>query len=235
MTTWRRKFFPSALAVLPSLIAALAEDAAPFNRDEARAVVAMMEKDPPLLDLFAVCPADIFRRDAPFWERWLGRNKTKEKGLESKCADNPAHCFALCTQSGVPEACFHLAIVFQKDEDTVAPRFAEALFSKACALGHGGGCTNRASYIRNVADPDDPLRKRDASAQSLCTFRSFKLDCDADGAWGCAMLGQAHRLGESVTQNAFLARKFYEKSCTLSPNFVACDFSKRALKAMTAE
>jgi hypothetical protein len=177
MTTCWRKFFLSALAVLPPLIvaaAALAEDAAPINRAEARTVVAMMEKDTSPLDLFAVCPADIFLRDAPFWERGRGRNKTKEKGLESKCADNPARGLALCTQSGAPEACFSARNrLSERRRHGRAAHFAEALLTKACALGHGGGCTNRASYIRNVEDPNDPLRKQDAGAQSLCTYRSF--------------------------------------------------------------
>ena len=224
--------FASAMLLISPL--AKADDAAPaFDLAHAREVTAAMDKDPALAKQAAACPADIFRQEAPLWRRWLGLPSRDPYATTQKCEEHPEECYKMCSDFGNAANCFHLALALQRHEADIDSRFAQMMYAKACALGYSGGCTNRGAHMRNVAHIDDESRKAEAAAQDLCQYRSFKLDCEDDEPWGCAMLGQAYQYGEGVGADAASARKYYGKACTLAPNFVACDFSKSALKEMS--
>ncbi|MBW4976615.1 hypothetical protein KZZ08_23730, partial [Roseovarius mucosus] len=67
-----------------------------------------------------------------------------------------------------------------------------------------------------------------------CRARSFRLDCDRRGAWGCAKLGQAYRLGAGAAAEASRARSASDVACAIKPDFAACTFAKRQLAEMGA-
>jgi TPR repeat protein len=212
-----------------------ADDAPPpFDLAHAQEITAAMQGDPALANEVAACPADIYRQAAPFWERWFGWRLDKRETTTQQCEQHPDQCYEFCAESGYARYCFHLALALQAHEEQIAPRFSQMMFARACALGYSSGCTNRGAHMRN-RDNIDIAAKMDKAAQDLCQFRSFKIDCDSDGPWGCAMLGQAYHYGEGVGRDAASARKYYEKSCALAPDFVSCDFSKDALKEMSAK
>jgi TPR repeat protein len=106
------------------------------------------------------------------------------------------------------------------------------LFASACALGEAAGCTNRAAHLRNDMDEGDPLQRLSADQLASCHHRSFKIACDKNDAWGCAMLGQSHRYGEGVRRNMGAARRSYRKACDLAPDFAACGFARADLEEM---
>lgn len=125
-----------------------------------------------------------------------------------------------------------MALAFQENESAVAPRYAQLMFSMACALGKASGCTNRGAHLRNAADEGDPLDSLSQEERDRCQFRSFKIACEKSDNWGCSMLGQAYHTGEGAKKNLSRARRYYKKSCKLDPDFAACAFARGALKSM---
>lgn len=198
-----------------------------LDADGARRVSAAMERDATLQASAGVCPADLFRKEASLGGLLLG----EEPVTRDHCAAHPEECFQACAEKRSGEHCFRLALAFQENEKVISPRFAQLMFSMACARGKAAGCTNRAAHLRNAADEGDPLDSLSDRAKDRCQFRSFKIACEKADNWGCAMLGQAYRNGEGVTKSVALARRYYRESCRLDPEFDACAFSRRALKS----
>lgn len=204
------------------------ERAAPFNGDDARAATAAMDKDETLQARARVCPADVFRKEASLGGLLLG----SEAVTRGHCAAHPEECYRTCVGKRSGEHCFRLALAFQENESVVAPRYAQLMFSMACALGKASGCTNRGAHMRNAAEEGDPLDALSQEEKDRCQLRSFKIACGKNDNWGCAMLGQAYRNGEGAKKSLSLARRYYKKSCKLDPDFAACAFARRALKSM---
>jgi hypothetical protein len=200
-----------------------------LSAEAAKAVTSRMDENPQLRDVFAACPADKFRRAVadPALRLTVATTSTE------RCTADPAGCYHQCI-SGSGSACFHLARSFQEHEGAVPPRYTQMLFSMSCGFGYGAGCTNRASSIRNYLREGDPFRGAGESVKGACQFRSFRIACRQDDAWGCAMLGQSYQYGEGVTRSARLARSAFRKSCRLAPNFEACDFSKEGIGELAA-
>ncbi len=80
--------------------------------------------------------------------------------------------------------------------------------------------------MRNGRYAGDPFRETPLAMRQDCEVRSFMLDCDRRGAWGCAMLGHAYRNGEGVAAQPERARAAFEASCRIAPKFAACTFAK---------
>lgn len=199
-----------------------------LNLAEAREVVETISRDAALTALAKACPADVFARDLPWWRRLAGTADIPR----ATCAAKPKRCLDRCLRWANPEACFSLAQAIEEHDDVLEEYRKEALFTKACALGMGAGCTNRAAGIRNGAYEKDPFRSVAEPEREACLFRSFKVDCEQDGAWGCAMLGQAYQLGQGTEADLAKARAAFEKSCTIDDDFAACDFAKDSIETM---
>ncbi len=204
------------------------EKAASFNGDNARAATAAMDKDETLQARARACPADVFRKEASLGGLLLG----SEAVTSEYCAAHPEECYRTCVGKRSGEHCFRLALAFQENESAVAPRYAQLMFSMACALGKASGCTNRGAHLRNVADEGDPLDSLSQEEKDRCQLRSFRIACSKNDNWGCAMLGQAYHNGEGAKKNPSLARRYYKKSCKLDPDFAACAFARGALKSI---
>ena len=188
-----------------------------------------MDADTTLARVYAPCPADVFRQEMPLLSRLLPEPRIKENEV---CEGEPADCLAACVDRSDAASCFGLARTFQQNENRVAPRYAQMLFSMACALGRRGGCTNRAASIRNRNYPGDPFAEAPDAAKAVCEFRSFTTSCGPGDPWGCAMLGQAYELGEGTARDAGEARRLYRRTCDAAPTFAACDFARDRLKEM---
>lgn len=219
----------AACAIFFAAGAAAQDKTESFNADEARAVAAALDRDQNMLATYQACPADVFRKEASLGALLLGDDA---EVTAEHCARRPSECLSACATRRSGEHCFRLALAFQNNEATIQPRYAQIMFQMACALGKASGCTNRAAHLRNAAGESDPLTALDKSAQEKCQFRSFKLACEKDDPWGCAMLGQAYRNGEGASESGALARRYYKKSCSLNPDFAACAFSRGAMRDM---
>lgn len=218
------------VALATALIAPAAaqqRESTPLATESAQAVVQHMDSNPQLRDLFAACPADNFRRARA--QEASGALRTS--GSEARCAADPSACYAACL-SGSGSACFSLARAFQENEATVPPRYTQTLFATSCGFGYAAGCTNRASSIRNSLRDGDPFRNASKRVRDACQFRSFRIACRGNDAWGCAMLGQSYQYGEGVGVSAPLARGAFRKSCSLAPGFEACSFSREGMSEL---
>jgi hypothetical protein len=198
-----------------------------LNLGAARAVIRKMDADARLRGVLESCPADTFRREAT-----RGRLARGEPVSLRLCLADPDGCHDACVGGRSGEHCFNLARAFQESEEVIAPRYAQMLFSIACAAGSGAGCTNRAASIRNSLREGDPFQGVPEAARDACQFRSFRIACREDDAWGCAMLGQSYQLGEGVARSTGLARGAFRKSCRLSPRFEACTFARDGLREL---
>ena len=220
------------------LAAALLLPAAParaqtpaLNLDEARGVTALMDKDRLMQRTAHACPADVYATLVSPPERVISPRDV----ADDYCAAFPGECYRLCAETRSPVHCFRLAQTFEANISVIKPRYKLALFTFACATGGKGGCTNRGAGLRNGYYDDDPLRRLSRKAKQSCEFRTFRTACGKDDPWGCAMLVQSHRVGEGTPRNATRARRSYEKSCALKPDFAACRFAKSDLEAMLKE
>ncbi|HEX2555539.1 MAG TPA: SEL1-like repeat protein [Microvirga sp.] len=218
----------AACTLLTAISAAVPQPArAGFDAAEARAVAAAINRDRRLTHMLRQCPADVFGKRRP-----KASATRASAGSQASCEARPGACFRACVQAADGEACFRLAQTFQSHEDVIRPLHAETLFTLACASGEGSGCTNRGAGIRNGDYAGDPFKRKPEHVQESCQYRSFKIACDEDDAWGCAMLGQSYQYGEGTRGNPALARAAYEKSCRLAPDFEACEFIRPRLETL---
>lgn len=159
-----------------------------FDAAGARSVAATINRDRRLSHMLRQCPADMFgkRRRAASVTRASATAK-------ASCEDSPGACFRACIQAADGEACLRLAHTFQSHDEVVRPIYAQTLFTLACASGEGSGCTNRGAGIRNRDYPGDLFKQKPERVQESCQYRSFRIACEQDDAWGCAMLGQSYQ------------------------------------------
>ena len=192
--------------------------------DEATAdrLIRRMGEDASPKALLTSCPADVWRS--------RGDLSRSPPVTPAACAKAPDTCLADCLEFSRGNACFTLARVMERTRDGLA---AQTLHVLACAAGQSGGCVNRGGGLRNNRFADDPF-PRDPAIRQPCEVRSFTIACDDDGAWGCAMRGQAYANGEGVPADAAAARRDFAKACALDPKFPACAFAKRRLAEMEA-
>lgn len=198
-----------------------------LDADQATRLMTLIDGDRRLASVFAMCPADAFRRDAPVYALYV-----KPESDEAACATDPVACYRRCAEDAQGSSCFGLARLFQENPDTVANRYAQTLFAMACDAGMGAGCTNRAASLRNNPVDGEPLMAATEVERANCEHRSFDIACRQGDAWGCAMLGQTYQYGEGIERDATRARRYYDQSCAISPSFAACDFAKRHMTSM---
>lgn len=72
----------------------------------------------------------------------------------------------------------------------------------------------------------------DPEELQACLLRTFATACREDDAWGCTMLGQSYQYGEGTPVDLFMARRFYEKSCSMAEDFPACDFARQQMESL---
>jgi len=197
----------------------------PLNREQADKVVVQLDADQRVARVFAMCPADAFRTQQPVWRRLYAPANVPD----ADCARSPRSCLDSCLNWADSRSCFGLARAFQLNDELVPSRYAQMMFSMACATGLGAGCTNRGAAIRNTGDPGGPFNGPDP-ARERCEARSFTIGCGENDAWGCAMLGQSYQKGEGLPADPLQARLMYAKSCAISPSFAACRFATRRMK-----
>ena len=180
-----------------------------------------MDGDAAVRRLLALCPADVYRR----------RVGPGSGATQAVCGRRPEQCLALCLERGSADACFSLAGIVQATP-RLDPLYGESLYQMACAAGDATGCVNRAAGLRNASYAGDPYPKRPAARRLTCQFKSFSLGCEAGGAWGCTMRGQAYALGEGVPADAAAARRDFTRACALGPRFAACSFAKKRIEEL---
>jgi hypothetical protein len=114
-------------------------------------------------------------------------------------------CVSEC-ERGRAVSCYGAALEMQKIDAQLA--VVQALFMRACRLGHASACTNAAAG-RNGLD--------------ACSVRTYDRTCGQAGdPWGCTMLGLALAKGEGVTRDLARARTVLRKACAAAEDDPAC-------------
>jgi TPR repeat protein len=222
-----------AVAIMVGFAAAVApahgDDDPAYDRAAMARVEALLDGDPQFAERYAACPGDLFAAERPFFG-----DLAKDIRVET-CEADPEYCHATCTQGQSGGACLKLARAMQDNEPETKARYYEGLFTQACALGEGSGCTNRGGGIRNGVYADDPFRDAGKTMRDACLFRTFTAACGNEDAWGCAMLGQAYQYGEGTQVNEVAALRHFRQSCEIDPDFAACHFAEDHISNMTGE
>ncbi len=220
------RWWPALCGVLGVVLAGIvqptrAEEPTPLDLAQAKTVMQEMDGDSRLQAVFALCPADAYERDAPFYAADVKPDATPL----GQCSAAPEACYRRCMDHAEPGECFGLARAFQVHGPAVERRYAQMMFAMACNTGMGAGCTNRAASLRNATVKGDTERFGHAKAREPCEHRSFVVACTQGDAWGCAMLGQSYENGEGVALSITQARLYYERSCSIDPDFASCAFA----------
>lgn len=213
----------AALIVLPVLAAAADETA------QLDGVLALIERNQMLLRTRETCPADLYRSQATLFSLLQTTNGPDM----STCRSDLKFCHDSCVFGKNDTACFSLARALQEYGAPAADKHYEPLFALACAIGRPSGCTNRAAGIRNGGYANEPFAAFSDEARGLCLRRSFKIACEGDDAWGCAMYGQSLYDGEGGEEDIAAAASAFKKSCAFDEEAPSCEFSKQFLDAMT--
>jgi uncharacterized protein len=127
-------------------------------------------------------------------------------GVTRTCHDGDLEqCDRACKQDD-EESCFMLGAAYEEGKGTTkdAARAAE-LYLRACDLGFGTACGERAVMILEGVVPGEL-----AEAADLCAK-----GCEAKSAASCALLGSMYQEGSGVSANAATAAGFYERACDL--------------------
>jgi TPR repeat protein len=220
----------AAAALLLGFTAGLAAAQGPpaVKTDMFPALFEKIRNDADLQELWSACPADIYRTKAAFW---VGQIDSSDIDV-SECEADPFACHRACFQGLNENACFSLALALQRNAEEKFSRYWEAMFARACAAGHDGGCTNRGAGIRNGLYNDDPFTARSEIARNSCLFRTFQTSCRAGDAWGCTMHAQSYQYGEGVPVDRDKAAEFYRKACDIHPDFDACYYAEEQLQKL---
>jgi TPR repeat protein len=116
-----------------------------------------------------------------------------------------AACDRECS-SGSGESCFQLGAAHEEGNGVAKDaKRAAALYLRACDLGFGTACGERAVMILEGVVPGEP-----SEAAALCAK-----GCDAKSAASCALLGSMYQEGSGVEANASTAAQLYERACDL--------------------
>lgn len=180
------------------------------------------------------CPADVFDKSRPFWRRWWDAYVGDTDLSLDDCGEDPLSCSFMCLTLRGADACFTTARLIQDNAERKEQTHAQTLFAYACALGYPAGCTNRAAGVKNGAYDGDPFPDPERPETATCLFRSFRIACEREDAWGCAMHGMSLQYGEGVSTDKDAARKAYDKSCEIDPSFAACETAREQVKEMDA-
>lgn len=180
-------------------------------------------------ELYEMCPAEI----AGAQRSWTSYIFPSSKVQPDACAKDAVGCLEQCLDDANETACFAIGRVLEEYAPEDHLTYSQQIYAVGCALGDPASCTNRGAGLRNATTEAELRRsKPDLGA---CTFGAFEYACTGGSAWGCYMLGQAYKAGEGADKDNAAALKAYNKSCTINPNFVACDNAKRAITRLEEE
>ena len=90
---------------------------------------------------------------------------------------------------------------------------ATKLYSKACKLGNGAGCSNLGFAYANGRS----VKQAYANAREF-----YATACDMGNGGGCYNLGNLYAQGRGVKKDANAAEKHLKKACDMEPE-LACD------------
>jgi hypothetical protein len=206
-------------------------ESSPANQAEMRQVIGRLSGEPALAEYFPACPADYFAKAATLFDA-LG---DREGSPEDYCAQSPSACLIECVQGKNSESCFSLARAIQDHAEPAAPLQVERLFAFSCAAGKPSACTNRGGGMRNGQYDGDPSGSWAEEKLNGCLMRTFRLSCDKEDSWGCAMLGQAWLTGEGAQANSENANAAFKRACDLAPDFASCEFANSMLEMSGSE
>ncbi len=213
--------------VTTTMAAGIPEDAAEDGPSGVLDVIgAQAEASDEIQSHFKICPAEIANSARTFWRSLV----PGEPVDRDTCGKDIRACYRTCMEDRNASACLALGYTLEAARPLASQLWAQMLFAQACATGSSGGCTNRAAGIRNGQFDGDPLLDADFEDLSGCFLRTFTMTCGDGDAWGCTMLGQSYQYGEGAPSDALMAKRFYEKSCSIAEDFPACDFARRQLK-----
>lgn len=140
-------------------------------------------------------------------------HKTYSQGyIDGLCIDQMAACKADC-KKGDAIACYSLAVGIQSLERS-DPHSHQALFTRACRLGHASGCTNMGAGMDGI-EPDEDIA-------AACYIPAYKSACGAKDPWGCTMLAFELFKGEHITKNYDRALEVMSQSCQFGEEDPAC-------------
>lgn len=225
----RRRLLPVAAAAIAAALSAAAPAGGGDEQEIDEAGLAEVRRAMDAEPLFAAaheaCPADLFETQRPFWRGMMRDRRVRM----AACEADAMGCYRRCVEARSGNACFALARAMQGNLAHDLGRYWEMLFAHACAIGHAGGCTNRGGGIRNGGYDDEPFDTVDGESRRQCLFRTFKTACAREDAWGCAMHGQSYHYGEGVARDTGEARRHYQRSCAIDPDFASCEFARRRI------
>jgi CHAT domain-containing protein/Tfp pilus assembly protein PilF len=194
------------------------------------AVKAQIDANSEINAHFRVCPADVAEkvrtRSIPLSDVDISAEE---------CGNDSEVCYKKCLDGRNGSACLALARIFEARKPIEDPIHAQMLYAQACATGSSSGCTNRASGIRNSQLDGDPMLSLAPQVLANCYFRTFQFSCDKDDAWGCAMLGQTHQVGEGVEPSESEARRYYQRACEIDGDFLSCNFARKHIKELEGD
>ncbi|MEM1376554.1 MAG: hypothetical protein AAGG69_04115 [Pseudomonadota bacterium] len=145
--------FMLAAFVATSIGAANASELVPQEQAALEKALSHMQSNAGVAESFAMCPADVYRTQMPFWRKLTGYNKSMRL---AQCREDPVACADMCFNRNDPRACYLISRVFQDEEFGQAESVYAQSFAYACATGAPSGCTNRGASMRNAPLFDDP-------------------------------------------------------------------------------
>lgn len=173
------------------------------------------------------------------------------KGDKPACARIEGFLVHRCEKSHDGEACAHLAVLYNAGGPlpTSQERWIKYA-SKACELGHGGGCSEvgvgyaqglgglvkndgrAVEYFKKACDLGDALGCRNYGGRLLngkgvtrdprAARAALQTGCDGKDAGSCTKLGNILDAGEGGTKDSEGAGRLYERGCQLGDQ-LACD------------
>lgn len=182
--------------------------------------------------LMQTCPADTKDSRISWWRSLFNTDWSRQA-----CEADLQTCADACTNSDNGSACRALARVFEAKDIVAYDLARRQSYTLACTLGSASGCTNRGASLRNAISNIDPYSQTDAPTLEACHTRLFTAACADGDAWGCAMEGQARRLGEGAPKDIGTAVRRLNKACSISSGVegeetaaAPCRFARRQLQ-----
>lgn len=222
-----------AMIASTALLPASAQQVSPSDLNRAADQVADVDG---INRLMRTCPADTKDTRISGWRTLFNLNGDWSL---SSCEADIQTCTDACTSAHNGNACRALARVFESTDIDTYDLARRQSYTLACTLGNASGCTNRGANLRNAISDIDPYSQTAPQTLEACHTRLFAAACADGDAWGCAMEGQAHRLGEGSPIDLETARKRFNKTCAISDGeegsqtgSAPCRFATRHLEQM---
>ena len=119
-------------------------------------------------------------------------------------------------------SCYELGVLYDNAREGAAQDYQKAaeLYSKACELGSGSGCSNLGfAYANGRGVKQDYAKASEFYAKA----------CDMGNGGGCYNLGNLYAQGRGVKEDKNAAEKYLKKACDMEPE-LACDRYKEFIQ-----